>query len=61
MVDERIRAREYTRTYGEDIPEVRDWVWPDVGQTATEGAGPAYTGQTAGVVGGTTATGGDNE
>ena len=42
---------------GEDIPEVRDWVWPDAGETGTESAGPTYAGQT----GGTAATGGDNE
>ena len=29
MVDKRITAREYTREHGDDIPEVRDWVWPD--------------------------------
>ena len=40
MVDARIRARQYTREHGEDIPEVRDWVWPDVGETATESGGP---------------------
>ncbi|WNB86053.1 phosphoketolase family protein [Cellulomonas sp. ATA003] len=57
MVDSRIRAREYTRVHGEDIPEVAAWVWPDAGETGTEGAGPTYTGQGAG----TTATGGDNE
>ncbi|NED98646.1 phosphoketolase family protein [Phytoactinopolyspora halotolerans] len=28
MVDARLRARQYTREYGEDIPAVRDWVWP---------------------------------
>jgi xylulose-5-phosphate/fructose-6-phosphate phosphoketolase len=28
MVDTRLRAREWTRQYGEDLPEVRDWVWP---------------------------------
>ena len=28
MVDKRIAAREYTREHGDDIPEVRDWVWP---------------------------------
>ena len=28
MVDKRITAREYTREHGDDIPEVRDWVWP---------------------------------
>ena len=57
MVDARIRAREYTRLHGEDIPEVAAWVWPDAGQTATEDSGPAYDGQRSG----STATGGDNE
>ncbi|WP_020500097.1 phosphoketolase family protein [Sciscionella marina] len=28
MVDTRLRARLYTRQYGEDPPEVRDWSWP---------------------------------
>ena len=28
MVDKRIEAREYTREHGDDLPEVRDWVWP---------------------------------
>ncbi|MCU0482785.1 MAG: phosphoketolase family protein [Chloroflexi bacterium] len=28
MVDERIRARAYTRLEGEDAPGIRDWVWP---------------------------------
>jgi xylulose-5-phosphate/fructose-6-phosphate phosphoketolase len=28
MEDARLRARQYTRDHGEDIPEVRDWVWP---------------------------------
>jgi xylulose-5-phosphate/fructose-6-phosphate phosphoketolase len=28
MVDERLRARAYTREHGEDLPEVRDWSWP---------------------------------
>jgi len=27
MVDARARARAWTREYGEDIPEVRDWAW----------------------------------
>jgi xylulose-5-phosphate/fructose-6-phosphate phosphoketolase len=27
MVDKRVTARAYTRDYGEDIPEVRDWGW----------------------------------
>ncbi|WP_066464535.1 phosphoketolase family protein [Sanguibacter suarezii] len=52
MSDARLRAREYTREHGEDIPEVRDWVWPDAGDTATEIGGPQAA---------TIATGGDNE
>jgi xylulose-5-phosphate/fructose-6-phosphate phosphoketolase len=28
MSDERIRCRAYTREYGEDAPEIRDWAWP---------------------------------
>ena len=28
MVDERAKARMYTRFEGEDDPEIRDWVWP---------------------------------
>jgi xylulose-5-phosphate/fructose-6-phosphate phosphoketolase len=28
MMDERLRARMYTREVGDDMPEVRDWVWP---------------------------------
>ncbi len=28
MVDARHRARDWTRTHGEDIPEVAEWVWP---------------------------------
>jgi xylulose-5-phosphate/fructose-6-phosphate phosphoketolase len=28
MVDERLRARAYTREYGEDPAEIRDWSWP---------------------------------
>ncbi len=36
MVDARLRARAYTREFGDDVPEVRDWTWP--------GAEPALTG-----------------
>jgi xylulose-5-phosphate/fructose-6-phosphate phosphoketolase len=28
MVDSRLRARAYTREAGDDLPEIRDWVWP---------------------------------
>jgi xylulose-5-phosphate/fructose-6-phosphate phosphoketolase len=28
MEDERLRHRQYTREYGEDAPDVRNWVWP---------------------------------
>ena len=34
MSDARLAARQYTRDFGEDQPEVRDWVWPDAGNTA---------------------------
>jgi xylulose-5-phosphate/fructose-6-phosphate phosphoketolase len=27
MVDRRRQVREYTRSYGEDPPEIRDWIW----------------------------------
>ena len=45
----RITAREYTREHGDDLPEVRDWVWPDAGA-------PAVADLSA-----TVSTGGDNE
>jgi xylulose-5-phosphate/fructose-6-phosphate phosphoketolase len=54
MVDARLRAHDYTRAHGEDLPEVRDWVWPDAGETGTEEGGPQQS--TA-----TLATGGDND
>jgi xylulose-5-phosphate/fructose-6-phosphate phosphoketolase len=28
MADLRLRARDYTRRHGEDIPDVSDWTWP---------------------------------
>jgi xylulose-5-phosphate/fructose-6-phosphate phosphoketolase len=27
MLDRRLMARAYTREYGEDAPEIRDWTW----------------------------------
>ena len=50
MVDKRISAREYTREHGDDLPEVRDWVWPDA-----RGAAPDSN------IAATVSTGGDNE
>ena len=38
MVDERMRHRAYTREVGDDMPDVRDWVWPG---GASDGGGPA--------------------
>jgi xylulose-5-phosphate/fructose-6-phosphate phosphoketolase len=29
MEDERLRHRQYTRDFGEDSPDIRDWVWTD--------------------------------
>ncbi len=29
MQERRIAARAYTRVYGDDDPEIRDWTWPD--------------------------------
>jgi xylulose-5-phosphate/fructose-6-phosphate phosphoketolase len=29
MVDARAAAKRWTREYGDDIPSVRDWTWPD--------------------------------
>ncbi len=51
MADKRIAAREYTRAYGDDIGEVKDWVWPAARESGF------------GVVGAAAAadTGGDNE
>ncbi|MBC7291476.1 MAG: phosphoketolase family protein [Actinotalea sp.] len=56
MADARLRARQWTREHGEDIPEVRDWVWPDVGETGTATGGPQ-----ANRLSGAATTGGDNE
>ncbi|MBD0321802.1 MAG: phosphoketolase, partial [Aldersonia sp.] len=50
MGDLRIKAREYTREHGDDIPEVKDWVWP-AARAISEGQN----------IGAAAATGGDNE
>jgi len=50
MADKRIAAREYTRAHGDDIPEVKEWVWPAAREAGLD------TGQSLG-----TDTGGDNE
>uniref|UniRef100_UPI0028B1EBE2 phosphoketolase family protein n=1 Tax=Miniimonas arenae TaxID=676201 RepID=UPI0028B1EBE2 len=50
MEDKRIEARAYTRTHGEDLPEVSQWVWPDAQDQSDSSAVDA-----------TVATGGDNE
>ncbi|MFC4628844.1 phosphoketolase [Promicromonospora alba] len=50
MQDARLRARAWTREHGDDIPEVRDWVWPDAQDLADGGQVDATLG-----------TGGDNE
>ncbi|MBB2992656.1 xylulose-5-phosphate/fructose-6-phosphate phosphoketolase [Mycolicibacterium iranicum] len=51
MADKRIAAREYTRAHGDDIPEVKDWVWPAARESGFGTAGADAT----------SATGGDNE
>jgi xylulose-5-phosphate/fructose-6-phosphate phosphoketolase len=28
MADERLRHRQFTRDFGDDAPDIRDWVWP---------------------------------
>jgi xylulose-5-phosphate/fructose-6-phosphate phosphoketolase len=38
MADERLRHRAYTREVGDDMPDVRDWVWP--WEEVPEGAQP---------------------
>ena len=69
MQDMRIRARQYTRTYGDDLPSVRDWVWPDARDalfdaqagSKTQAASETQTGAGASSAAATRATGGDNE
>jgi xylulose-5-phosphate/fructose-6-phosphate phosphoketolase len=42
MVDTRRRARQWTRTHGDDLPEVRDWRW-DVESDPERGESPSTT------------------
>ena len=57
MQDARIKARAYTREFGDDLPEVRDWTWPGSLESQWDGSAPgSNTGPAA-----TLATGGDNE
>jgi xylulose-5-phosphate/fructose-6-phosphate phosphoketolase len=42
MVDTRRRARQWTRTHGDDLPEVRDWRW-DVDADPERGESPSTT------------------
>ena len=44
MVDTRRRARAWTRSHGEDLPEVRDWSWAGRSDVAP-GASPSTTAQ----------------
>jgi xylulose-5-phosphate/fructose-6-phosphate phosphoketolase len=39
--DALIEHRQYVRTHGEDLPEVRGWQWTGSGGPATSGGGPA--------------------
>jgi xylulose-5-phosphate/fructose-6-phosphate phosphoketolase len=35
MLDMRVRARAYTRAYGDDPPEISGWIWPHaLGETS---------------------------
>jgi len=45
MVDNRVRHRAYVREHGEDLPEVRNWVWPG---TAPAAGSPAAGAPSAG-------------
>jgi xylulose-5-phosphate/fructose-6-phosphate phosphoketolase len=40
MVDTRRLARQWTRDHGDDLPEVRDWHWPD-GTKPEPGSSPS--------------------
>jgi xylulose-5-phosphate/fructose-6-phosphate phosphoketolase len=38
MVDERARHRAHTREFGDDPPDIRDWVWPGADANLTAGS-----------------------
>ncbi len=42
MVDNRRRAREWTRAHGDDLPEVRDWRWSEAAEPG-HGRSPSTT------------------
>ena len=44
MSDARLDARMYAREHGEDIPEVRDWMWPGARAAGVRGRRAANTG-----------------
>ncbi len=37
MADARVHAREYAHQWGEDSPEIADWMWPDAGSSSSDG------------------------
>src|SRR6185437_10448706 len=43
MMDKRIGARAYTREYGEDAPEIRDWKWVSGATMGTDAADTVLT------------------
>jgi len=51
MVDARLRARAYTREFGDDLPEVKDWTWPAAfaAPTGATGAGSPGAGPPTGL------------
>jgi xylulose-5-phosphate/fructose-6-phosphate phosphoketolase len=48
MVDTRLRARQYTREHGEDLPEVSGWTWPYGDRPGDGLTGAEFAGQTPG-------------
>ncbi len=43
MADMRIKAKEYAHEWGEDLPEIANWVWPDAGDAAAKNQVDAST------------------